>query len=113
MTPGLAPGFVLDLQWTSCARGLFVGQDSGRVLTRTLGGDFAGVDPLASSQIDHHGPSLTYTSTSSGYSDLYLRLSLHGPPITAAMLGHYEMTLSLALAGSGSASPVIETEQAI
>jgi hypothetical protein len=93
--------------------GVFVGQDSGRVLTRTVGGDFAGVDPLASSQIDHHGSSLTYASTSSGYSGLYLWLPLHGPPITAAMLGHYVMTSSLALAGSGSASPVIESEQAI
>jgi len=39
-----------------------ISQDSGRVLTRTLGEYFSGGDPVSFSQIDHHGPSLTYTS---------------------------------------------------
>jgi hypothetical protein len=39
-----------------------IGQDSGRVLTRTLGEYFSGGDPVSLSQIDHHGPLLTYTS---------------------------------------------------
>ena len=39
-----------------------ISQDSGRVLTRTLGEYFSGGDPVSLSQIDHHGPSLTYTS---------------------------------------------------
>ena len=39
-----------------------ISQDSGRVLTRTLGEYFSGGDPISLSQIDHHGPSLTYTS---------------------------------------------------
>ncbi len=57
-----------------------IGQDSGRVLTRTLGEYFSGVDPrILISQIDHHGPLLAY-------SPRLLRplgLPLHGPPITA------------------------------
>ena len=54
-----------------------ISQDSGRVLTRTLGEYFSGGDPV-SPLSDHHGPLLTY-------SPRLLRplgLPLHGPPIT-------------------------------
>ena len=40
-----------------------ISQDSGRVLTRTLGEYFSGGDPVSPSiSVDHHGPSLIYTS---------------------------------------------------
>jgi hypothetical protein len=39
-----------------------IGQDSGRVLTRTLGEYFSGGDPVSPPPSDHHGPLLIYTS---------------------------------------------------
>ena len=64
-----------------------ISQDSGRVLvvpTRTLGEYFSGGDPVsrAFSQIDHHGPSLTYTSATPTSRASPTVVLAHGPPIT-------------------------------
>ncbi len=83
-------------------RVLAIGQDSGRVLTRTLGEYFSGGHPLSQSLSDHHhdGPLLTY-------SPRLLRplgLPLHGPPITAGHVSPHRLTVFL-WSSPGSHSP--------
>ncbi len=80
----------------------FIGQDSVRVLTRTLGEYFSGGDPVSSHlSVDHHGPLLTY-------SPRLLRplgLPLHGPPITAGHVSPHRLTKLVDSTNTAESSP--------